>query len=116
MPWEDIGSVGVGDVFKDRDWVLRCYDFAKQFLVTMAGEPPGEFHLDLYWQDHDLGAYPSLGIWFDGPEDPPWLYIEKCTRLLDALDEAVNWSLLREACAEIAADDEDADEAGDNHL
>ncbi len=39
--------------------------------------------LEVQWQEHDLGGYPTIVLtWEDGMRGTPWDYIEKCEEAL----------------------------------
>lgn len=90
MPWESIGSVGTGQLPQDRAWILFCYDIAISYLKFSCGNPPAGSKMGVMWHEHELGDYPSLGIYFD--YDDPWDYIRRCESALECFDAAVSWS------------------------
>ena len=93
MPWENVGSCGDGEFPADRDWIIHCYDMAISYLGFILGEPPDGCDLGVLWHEHELGAYPSVGVNWGSPlTDPPWIYISRCESLLEAFDNAIDWS------------------------
>ena len=105
MSWESIGSVSTGDMPHDEDWILWSLWLAKKYIVLVCGEPPPGCKLDVMWHEHELGSYPSLGVWSE--YDQPWDYINSCERALEVFDEAVSWHELKEHLEEEVFDDDD---------
>ena len=92
MPWENIGSCGIGEMPDDRAWIIENYSMALSYLKFVLEEPPEGCELDVMLHEHELGDYPSIGIFWDEPQiNPPWGYINKCTRVLEIFDEAIDW-------------------------
>ena len=89
MPWENIGSVGNGQMPRDQAWILFCYDLAVSYLEFSCGEPPLGTKIGVMWHEHELGEYPSVGIYFD--YDAPWDFIHQCESALERFDSAVSW-------------------------
>lgn len=116
MSWESIGSVNTGDMPDDRSWILWGLRLAKKYIELVCGDAPTGSKLDVMWHDHDLGSYPTLGVWSD--YDQPWDYINSCERALEVFDKAVSWDELMkyldenedaeeyEGCEEDGTDDE----------
>jgi hypothetical protein len=94
MTWESIGSTGSGQTPEDEAWILMNLGLARAFINHVCGRPPDGCSLDIMWHEHELGNYPSLGIWSDS--EPPWRYINACERALEVFDDAVDWTRLRE--------------------
>ena len=43
--------------------------------------------LDIQWQEHDLGEYPTIVLtWEDGMRGTLWEYIERCEKALVTYD------------------------------
>jgi hypothetical protein len=56
---------------------------AIKHLKKVCGEPPPEMELEVQWQEHDLGEYPTIVLtWEDGMRGAPWDYLEKCEEAL----------------------------------
>jgi hypothetical protein len=111
MSWESIGSVSTGDMPDDEKWIVFSLGLAKKFIVLVCGAPPPGSSLDVMWHEHELGSYPSLGVWTDG--DPPSYYISSCEKALEVFDEAVSWHSLKEHFEEDTPDDEEEEEDDD---
>ena len=94
MPWEEIGSVSTGEMPYDGDWIAWGLRFAKAYILLVCGEPPLGSELDVMPNDHELGSYPSLGVWSD--HAPPRDYVRRCERALEVFDGAVAWHELVE--------------------
>ena len=94
MPWEDIGSVDTGEMPDDEGWILFCLGLAQNYIQFVCGLPPDDSKLEIIWHDHELGNYPSLGVWYDLEE--PYEYIRACEEVLDVFDKFVSWSELKE--------------------
>lgn len=92
MPWENIGSCGIGDISDDRAWIIENYNMALSYLKFVLEPPPEGCSLDIMWQEHELGDYPSIGLFWDETQlDPPWDYLNRCTRALEIFDDAIDW-------------------------
>lgn len=111
MAWESIGSISTGEMPEDETWILFCLNLAKGYVKLVCGDAPSGSKLGIMWQDHDLGSYPSLGVWSD--YEPPWDYVDACERALEVFDDAVSWQGLKEHHEEQTSGDED-DEDEDN--
>ena len=86
MPVEIIGEAGTAGA--SREWIDAECQLAIKHLIKVCGEPPPEMELEVQWQEHDLGGYPTIVlIWEDGMRGAPWDYIEKCE---DALTKYEN--------------------------
>ncbi len=83
-----------------------------QYIAFICGDPPTGSKLDIMWHDHDLGTYPSLGIWSE--YNPQWDYINSCERTLEVFNEAVSWHELKEHFEEVVFSEKDeAEENGE---
>lgn len=104
--WESIGECD-GSVYGDElSWVAFCNEFALNYLRTVMGEPSKGATLEIKWNDHELGSYPTIGVTFSSAMDnPPWDYINKAEQLLDRFNDSVKWSDLKDAMYE---EDEDS--------
>lgn len=112
MSWESIGSTSTGQMPHDRDWIVFSLELAKRYVALVCGEPPSGSKLDIMWNEHELGSYPSLGVWSE--YDTPYDYINACERALEVFDEAVSWSELQEHFEEVAFSEDDDDQAEDD--
>ncbi|HEX7371117.1 MAG TPA: hypothetical protein VF284_12640 [Rhodanobacteraceae bacterium] len=93
MPWEDIGSVDTGSVPNDAGWIDWAQHFALSYIKLVCGDPPSGCDLDIVSVDHELGSYPTLGVYYDfgGPPDG---YIRRCEEALDVFNRAIDWGKL----------------------
>ncbi len=94
MPWESIGSVDTGDMPHEEKWILFCLKMAKSYIDFVCADTPDNGKLEIMWHDHELGNYPSLGVWYEFEE--PCEYIRACEDALDIFNESVSWSELKE--------------------
>jgi hypothetical protein len=94
MSWESIGSVNTGNLPEDEIWIEFCQDLAIQYIRFACGEPPLGVTLGKFTQDHELGSYPSIGVWADFGDDEG--YAVKCENALIALNEAIQWENLKQ--------------------
>lgn len=94
MPIEIIGEFGTAGV--EREWVVAECELAIKHLMKVCGEPPPEMELEIHWQEHDLGEYPTIGLtWEDAMRGAPWEYIARCEKALTAREngeEPPTWS------------------------
>jgi hypothetical protein len=104
MPWESVGSVDTGQMPDDESWILFCLGLAKNYVQFVCGQPPEDSKLEVMWHEHELGDYPSLGVWYDMEE--PCEYIAAAEDALDAFNKYVLWLGLKEFW-ENQADEED---------
>lgn len=111
MTWESIGSTNTGQMPDDEAWILFSIGLAKQYVLFVCGDPPEGSKLGVMWHDHELGSYPSLGVWTEF--DPPWDYINACERALEVFDESTEWYQLKQHW-ENSFPDQEADEAEDD--
>jgi len=81
MPVEIIGEAGTPGA--DREWISAECEFAIKRLKKVCGEPPPEMELEVQWQEHELGEYPTIVLtWEDAMRGAPWKHIEKCEEVL----------------------------------
>jgi hypothetical protein len=68
------------------------------------------------WQDHDLGSYPTIGVWWEF--DPPWDYIRKCEFLLEKFNYLDFWVKIHpeQVYGELAIFDEDKEREEDDEI
>ncbi len=85
MPIEIIGEFGTTGA--EREWIVAECELAIKHLMKVCGEPPPEMELEIQWQEHDLGEYPTIVlIWQDAMRGAPWEYIARCEKALTALE------------------------------
>jgi len=64
MPVEIIGEAGTPGA--SREWIDAECELAIKHLKYVCGEPPPEMELEVQWQEHDLGEYPTIVLtWED---------------------------------------------------
>ena len=81
MPVEIIGEAGTSG--EDREWIGAEYELAIKHLKKVCGEPPPEMELEVQWQEHELGEYPTIVLaWEDAMRGAPWEHIDKCEEVL----------------------------------
>ena len=81
MSVEIIGEAGTPGA--DREWINAECELAIMHLKKVCGEPPPEMELEVQWQEHELGEYPTIILtWEDAMRGAPWGYIEKCEEVL----------------------------------
>lgn len=115
MPWENIGSCGSGQLPGDREWILQCYGMALAYLNFIM-PPPDGCEFGIMWHEHELGDYPSVGLYWGSPQnDAPWGFINKCEVILERFDDAISWSEIEPDAIseELDFDEEDSDEEED---
>ncbi len=94
MGWESIGSVDTGQLPNDLDWLEFCQDLAIRYIEFVCGPPPPGSKLGIMQNDHDLGSYPSIGVWSEF--SPEFDYIHGCEDALDVFNNAVEWETLKD--------------------
>lgn len=94
MSWESIGNINTGDLPGDEEWIEFGLDIALRYIKAVCGNPPVGCELAVMWSDHELGAYPSIGIYtdFEAPSD----YVSACANALETFDRAVDWEALKD--------------------
>ena len=86
MPTEIIGEFGTAGA--EREWIAAECELAIKHLTKVCGEPPPEMEIEIQWQEHDLGEYPTIVLsWEDAMHGTPWEYIEKCAVVLTAYED-----------------------------
>jgi hypothetical protein len=90
-----------------------CAVFATRGTDHLA-DPPPEMRLEIVWQEHELGNYPTIGlVWDDPMRGTPWNYISRCEVALTAYENngelPPGWSM-----PPVSSDDED--EFDDDYL
>ena len=93
MPWESIGSTDTGEMPHEKTWILFSLEIALKYIRFVCGDPPPGNELGIMWHDHELGSYPSLGVWSDFT--PDWDYFHNCESALEAFNGAVSWYELK---------------------
>ena len=116
MSWESIGSTSSGQMPYDEAWILMNLSLARTLIVFVCGEPPANSKLDIMWHEHELGHYPSLGVWSE--YEHPWDYINSCERVIEVFDDAVSWIRLKDFAEEqvSAVDEDDEDNEAETEL
>jgi len=94
MPWETIGSVNTGSLPEDGDWIRFSLGLAKRYVEFAAGVAPAGHRVGIMETDHELGPYPSLGVFWEYDLDAR--YVGACERALEAFDDAIDWSAIKE--------------------
>jgi len=96
MPNEQIGTCG-HEQWPEQDAIQFELEFGIACLRRHCGpEPPGSL-LDVVWHEHDLGAYATISLVWEGPGvlfDEDWEYLDRCSKTLAQLDECVDWETL----------------------
>jgi len=60
---------------------------AIRHVKKICGDPPPEMELEIVWQEHELGIYPTIGlVWEDPMRGTPWNYICRCEAALLAFE------------------------------
>lgn len=109
MPWESIGSVDTGEMPHEKCWILFALELARNYVHFVCCDGPDDtVKLGIMWRDHDLGEYPSLGVWYEDEE--PSAYIRACEDALDAFNQAVSWADLKEHFMRQEEDSDDEDD------
>ena len=108
MGWESIGECIGSDSTDPPEWVDFCHRTSLAYIEAILGSPPDGWQLGIQWHDHDLGSYPTIGVYNDLPAMEPWVYIRKAEALLERLNDAVDWSEIEPVT--VLDDDEDEDE------
>ncbi|MBV5322274.1 MAG: hypothetical protein JZU60_00400 [Ilumatobacteraceae bacterium] len=118
MPWEYVGDCGSGQLPDDRAWIDFCLEAALHYLKFALGEPPLGCEIGLMMNEHELGNYPSVGVYWAFPaSEPPYDYIRRADDLLYSFNKAVAWDQLYPLAddpAEDAENDSDDDGPFDN--
>lgn len=115
MGWESIGSVDTGQIPGDLEWIDFCQDLAIRYIKFVCGDPPLGSTLGVMQNDHDLGSYPSIGVWSEF--SPEFDYVNACERALDTFNSAIEWEKLKEHFEESnAVEDPDDDEFEDEDV
>ena len=85
MPVEMIGEFGTPGA--DSEWLEAEGKLAIGHVKRICGDPPPEMELEILWQEHELGNYPTIGlVWDDPMRGTPWNYISRCEAALTAFE------------------------------
>ena len=94
MPVEMIGEFGTPGA--EREWIVAECENAIKHLTKICGVPPPEMELEIQWQEHELGEYPTIVLtWEDAMRGAPSEYIARCEKALTAYEngeEPPTWS------------------------
>jgi hypothetical protein len=93
MPWESLGEVETGTLDRDDSWEEFCEQTAIRYLKLVCGEPPPGSQLGMMSNDHDLGTYTTVGVYWDYSH--PTEYISACEISLNVFNDSVDWCALR---------------------
>jgi len=81
MPFEIIGEAGTPGA--TREWIGAECQLTIKHLKKVCREPPPEMELEVQWQEHELGEYPTIVLtWEDAMRGVSWEYLEKCEEVL----------------------------------
>ena len=70
LPVEIIGEAGTPGA--DREWISAECELAIKHPKKVCGEPPPEMELEVQWQEHELGEYPTIVLtWEDAMRGAP---------------------------------------------
>ena len=108
MGWESIGECIGSDSTDPPEWIDFCHKASLAYIKAILGSPPDGWQLGIQWHDHDLGSYPTIGVYNDLPAMEPWEYIRKAEALLERFNDAVDWSEIEPAA--VLDNNEDDDE------
>ena len=79
MPVEMIGEFGTPGA--EREWIVAECENAIKHLTKICGVPPPEMELEIQWQEHELGEYPTIVLtWEDAMRGAPSEYIARFLR------------------------------------
>jgi len=85
MPIEIIGEFGTPGA--SLDWLDAQAKLTIRHVTKLCGDPPPEMRLEIVWQEHELGNYPTIGlVWDDPMRGTPWNYISRCEVALAAYE------------------------------
>jgi hypothetical protein len=93
MPWECIGDVDAESSTGGGAWLPFARRMALRYIEFVCGKPPNECTLDIMDNDHDLGSYSTIGVYYDYgyPQD----YVSKAEETLEVFNASVDWYKLR---------------------
>src|SRR6516164_10176971 len=109
MPVEIIGEFETAGA--SREWISAQATLAIRFIIEKCGPPPPEMELEVQWQEHELGSYPTIVLlWEDAMRGTPWNYLERCQVALTAYENGgelpPGWSM-----PPVSSEDDDSDSA-----
>ena len=85
MPVEIIGEFGTPGA--NSEWLEAEGELAIRHVKEICGDPPSDMGLEIVWQEHELGNYPTIGlVWDDPMRGTPWNYISRCEAALTAFE------------------------------
>jgi hypothetical protein len=85
VPTEIIGEFGTPGA--NSEWLEAEGQLAIRHVKKICGDPPPEMKLEIVWQEHELGNYPTIGLVWDDPMcGTPWNYISRCEAALTAFE------------------------------
>ena len=85
MPTEIIGEFGTPGA--NSEWLEAEGQLAIRNVTRICGDPPPGMELEIVWQEHELGNYPTIGlVWDDPMRVTPWNYISRCEAALTAFE------------------------------
>jgi hypothetical protein len=85
MPTEIVGEFGTPGATSE--WIEAQGKLAIRHVKEVCGNPPPEMELEVVWQEHELGNYPTIGlVWNDPMRGTPWNYISRCEAALTAFE------------------------------
>jgi len=108
MPQESIGVCGGQS--EQTGWNIAELEIGIYYIKRACGEPPPDFELEVVWNEHELGAYPTIGLSWEGLRAPPRDYLRRAEHALERLNAAVEWSAI-EPQEDIADEDDEHDES-----
>jgi hypothetical protein len=90
--YEIIGEFGTPGA--NSEWLEAEGKLAIRHVKKFCGDPPPDMELEIVWQEHELGNYPSIGlVWDDPMRGTPWNYIprplrvqRRCPQTLERID------------------------------
>jgi hypothetical protein len=80
MPVEIIGEFGTPGA--NSEWLEAEGKLAIRHGKEICGDPPSDMELEIGWQEHELGNYPTIGLVCG----TPWNYISRCEVALTAFE------------------------------
>jgi hypothetical protein len=82
VPWEHVGECGSAQ--SDPIEAAREVRRGVRFLRRACGSAPPACKVEVMWHEHDLGEYPTVGVFWGPPAtEPPWAYISLCETALE---------------------------------
>ena len=85
MPTELIGEFGTPGATSE--WIEGEGKLAIRHLKKICGDSPPEMELEIQWQEHELGSYPTIAlVWDDPMRGAPSNYLSRCEAALTAYE------------------------------